>query len=194
MKIAYKILITIILIALTIFIDIKYDNAIMLILTTLILSFVQIIEFFSLKKQIRKKGIIRIGKRKTYRSTKTISIIGGLMVIIWGFLSKHHVTFEFMGVNAIMCIGFFFFIIGLTTYSNYSILFKSSALIYNDVVNNPEIKYEKIDILTINPDTIKFMCRSREVAFDLTEIDKANITTIQNFLKEKLGSKLIITS
>ena len=121
-----------------------------------------------------------------------MSILGvsfGLLLIIWGILSKVE-RHEIFGISNIIFTGVLFVILGLIRPQKSLFLLTDKTIQFEDVIFNTEWEYEKLDKVVIREKEIQFVKGIESEKFEIEDGYKVS-KAIQDFLLPKLGNRLI---
>lgn len=167
-----------------------WDNEYFLLFSVFLMYTGIIASYFRTRRNIRIGKYISVGKNG---SNKVMSILGvtlGMILIIWGILSKveSHEIFE---NNSIFFTGVLFVILGLLRPYKSLFLLTDKTIQFEDVIFNTEWEYEKLDKAIIREKEIQFVKGIESEKFEIEEGYEVS-KKIQDFLLPKLENRLII--
>lgn len=189
MKKTIRIAIVLILLFLYFFISIRDENYIMLPISTSVLIILFAYDFVLIRIKLKKDKAIRLGKDSNAKWGVIIGVVGGLVFLILGF-RIHTFGVEYWGISSTSYLGMFFIAIGLLNYENFFMLVSDKYLKYKDFLVNPELRYKKIKQIQIDKNKMIITAKRDSVDYDIS--DENERAKLINFLKPRLGDKLIV--
>ncbi len=189
MKKLIRLAIVLIILFLYFFIIQRYENYIILPIFTFILIIILLYDFIFRRIKLKKGKAIRLGNDSSAKWGVIIGVVGGLVFFILGFCI-HSFGVEYWGISSTSYLGLFFIAMGLLTYENCFILLGDKYLKYKDFGVNPELNYKKIKQVQIDKEKLVITTKRDSVDYDIS--DENERTKLIEFLKPRLGGKLIV--
>jgi len=166
------------------------DNEYFLLIGALLMYTGIIASYFRTRRNIRIGKYISVGKNGSNKVMTILGVALGLLLIIWGMLSKDE-RHEIFGNGSIVFTGVLFVILGLIRPQKSLFLLTDKTIQFEDVIFNTEWEYDKLDKAVIREKEIQFVKGIESKKFEIEDGDKVT-KTIQDFLLPKLGNRLII--
>lgn len=181
--------ILLILITLYFFIINRYDSYVMLPISTSVLIILFFYDFVLVRVNLKNGKALRLGKDSNAKWGMIMGVVGGLVFFAIGF-RVHSNGVEYWGISSTSYLGIFFIAMGLLTYENFFMLVSDKYLKYKDFLVNPELRYKKIKQIQIDKNKMFITAKRDSVDYDIS--DENERAKLINFLKPRLGDKLIV--
>ncbi len=161
----------------------------MLPISTFVLIILFFYDFLLVRVKLKNGEALRLGKDSNAKWGMIIGVVGGLVFFVLGFFT-HSNGVEYWGISSTSYLGIFFIAMGLLTYENFYILLTDKRLKYKDFLVNPELRYKKIKQVEIDKAKLVITTKSDSVDYDI--FDENERSKLIDFLRPRLGDKLIV--